>query len=285
MMAAVTHLTMDSHQSKLSSSPRCSAWFSLIRLESPHQEKYLQLRRIYYWSPPSYVVIYLYPPLTHTHIHSLSPFYRQGVPRRYTQNITTELIDSGGRSFSRGDGAPGEMTSRSTKSETPLFEFCVCSDWWGFMLPCPLLYCTSKPFITLMPFQWCHPEVMLKQGPSVGLWLAEALPRPGQWLRGEAGGCHEMGQTGGGASLAAPVMQRESMSNPLQTPPKHRSVPPAIRRRRARASRSLSKAPILQLAAAKWAGRRGRWREDSSGARFWREKTEQSNISGPAIPE
>lgn len=46
--------------------------------------------------PTSYVIIYLYP-----HTHCLSPFYRQGVQRRYTRNITTGLIDSEGEVFPR----------------------------------------------------------------------------------------------------------------------------------------------------------------------------------------
>lgn len=192
MIVAIILPWPDSHLSKLPSSPRCCLCSSLIWLRVPTSlEKYPQLRRIYYWSPlPAGWYTFI-----HTHIQSR--FHRQGVQHRYTENIMTEQIDCERKVF----------PERLLRESWPLIQLrvkhlnldSVCADRWVFMLYCPLQYCTTKLFITLMPFQWCHPEVILRnRGCQVEFWLAEAPLRLGQWWPSVAAGCHESGQAGEG---------------------------------------------------------------------------------------
>ena len=147
------------------------------------------------------------------------------------------------------------------------------------MWPCPLLYCTSKLFITLMPFQWCHPEVMLKQGLSVALWLAEAPLWIGQWRHDVAAGCHENGQAGEGLR-SCPSHAMESISSPwgIAVFPRPASGEGTAMLTFTLERQHYSSQPLNEREEGEEEGWR-RWRG------FWGEKTEQSNISGPAIPE
>lgn len=126
------------------------------------------------------------------------------------------------------------------------------------MLHCPLQFCTTSLFISLMPFQWCHFEVILRNmGLSLSFWLAEAWPMVdlcGSWLSWEWAGM-------GRGFVSASVMQW----NQYPHPPRHRSVLSASQRREEDSNaHTHSAAPILQLTATKWEGER--WGEGGKGS-------------------
>lgn len=133
---------------------------------------------------------------------------------------------------------------------------------------CPALYCIVL-FITLMPLQWCHPEVMLKQGLSLLIWLAQAPHRFSQWQRNVAAGCHESGQAGEGLSWC-PIQAMESISTPRGIA----AFPPS-----GSWEGTAMLTPEIQSCCGEVGGGGGGWKE------FWEQKTEQSNISGLAIPK
>lgn len=131
------------------------------------------------------------------------------------------------------------------------------------MLHCPLQYCTTMLFITLMPFQWCHSEVRLRNRgcqwrfdwqrhrrvPANGgrLWQLVVM---------------RMGRQEGGASLVPQPCNGIDIY-----PPRHRCVPSARRRTEEDSNaHAHSTAPILQLTAAKWEGGRG---EEGGDLRWW----------------
>lgn len=168
---------------------------------------------------------------------------------------------------------------RSAKGEMFQFRFRIGADWWGFVaLPFTVLYFQDFYYFIAFPgmSSWGQVQAEAVSGALIGRTTVRTRPMAAQcgiWLSWE----WAFGKGRGAASLGPQPCNVIDIYAP-----KHLCVFPRPADGGVGETAVLTLTPELQYYSSQPLNEKERRKE---GGGFWGEKTEQSNISGPAIPK